>query len=41
MKQLLAAALLSCGCAMTWAQTANELINNGKNPEHVLNSGNM
>ena len=39
MKQLLAAALLSCGCAMTWAQTADELINNGKNPEHVLNFG--
>ncbi len=39
MKQLLAAALLSCACAMTWAQTADELINNGKNPEQVLNFG--
>ncbi len=39
MKQLLATALLSCACVCAHAQTAEELINNGKNPENVLNFG--
>ena len=39
MKQLLAAALLSCASACVWAQTADELINNGKNPENVTTFG--
>ena len=39
MKQFLATAILSCACAATWAQTTDELLNNGKNPENVTTFG--
>ncbi len=39
MKQILAAALLSSACALSWAQTADELINSGKNPDNVTTFG--
>ncbi|HTE14575.1 MAG TPA: PQQ-binding-like beta-propeller repeat protein, partial [Burkholderiales bacterium] len=39
MKKILAAAMLSCVCATAWAQSAQELISNGKNPDNVLNFG--
>lgn len=39
MKQLLAAALLWCAGVTSWAQTADELRNNGSNPDNVLNFG--
>ncbi len=39
MKKLLAAASLSCMSAFAWAQTADELINNGKNPDNVTTFG--
>ena len=38
MKRLLAVTLVSCVCAMAWAQSADELINN-KNTDYVLNFG--